>query len=195
VQASAFPQEPLRISASSTDRQGEHPDARALERALVERAKAGDDDAFEQLYRSHVQGVARHVRLRLGSVDEDVVAEVFLRAWQGLANHRDMGRPFGAWLYGIARNVIVDELRTRGRTVAVADVPDRGVEPMTAELLALREAIDGLPDDQRQVVRLKYLAGLTNDEVATALETTVGAVNTRRWRALRALAGLLEDGS
>jgi DNA-directed RNA polymerase specialized sigma24 family protein len=161
VEASASPQEPLRISDRSPDRQSEGADARAPGRALVERAKAGDDDAFEQLYRSHVQGVARHVRLRLGSENEDVVAEVFFRAWQGLASHRDMGRTFGAWLYGIARNVIVD----------------------------------GLPDDQRQVVQLKYLAGLTNGEVATTLGTTIGAVNTRQWRALRALAGLLEDGS
>jgi RNA polymerase sigma-70 factor (ECF subfamily) len=189
------PQEPLRISHSSLDRQGERPNERAPEHAYVERAKAGDDDAFEELYRSHVQGVARHVRLRLGSVDEDLVVEVFLRAWQGLATYRDVGRPFGAWLYGITRNVIVDELRTRGRTLAMAEVPDQGVEPMTAELLSLRDAIDRLPDDQRQVVQLKYLAGLTNDEVATALHTTVGAVNTRQWRALRALAGLLEDGS
>jgi RNA polymerase sigma-70 factor, ECF subfamily len=195
VQASWTPEDPLSISDRSPDRQGERPDARADERALVERAAAGDDDAFEQLFRSHVQGVARHVRLRLGSVDEDVVAEVFFRAWRGLPTYRDLGRPFGAWLYGIARNVILDELRMRGRTVPVADVPERGVEPMTADLFALREAIDHLPDDQRRIVQLRYVAGLSNHEVADALGTTAGAVNTKRWRALRTLAGLLGDRS
>ena len=66
---------------------------------------------------------------------------------------------------------------------------------MTADLLALREAIDLLPTEQRQVVELKYLVGLTNDEVAAALGTTAGAVNAKQWRALRALERLLEDES
>jgi len=64
---------------------------------------------------------------------------------------------------------------------------------MTAELLALREAIDRLPDDQRQVVELRYLAGLTNDEVAAAMDTSTSAVNTKRWRAWLVLRDVLKE--
>jgi RNA polymerase sigma factor (sigma-70 family) len=66
---------------------------------------------------------------------------------------------------------------------------------MTAEVLTLRGAIDGLPTEQRQVIELKYLVGMTNDEVAAAMETTPGAVNARQWRALKALAEILEERS
>jgi len=158
---------------------------------LVALAAEGDADAFEHLYRAHVDGVARHVRFRLGRADEDVVAEVFVRAWAGIASYRDLGRPFGAWLFGIARHVVADELRSRSRTFPVAEAPERADEPMTADLLALRHAIDRLPDDQRQAVELRYLVGLSNDEVAAAMGTTASAVNTKRWRALRSLRDAL----
>lgn len=181
------------ISAASTDVDGERPHERAAERVLVARAKDGDRAAFEELYRSNLPAVARRVRYRLGTADEDVVAEVFLRAWRALPRYRDTGVAFGAWLDGIARHVVVDEFRARGRSVPVPDVPDRAVEPMTTELITLRGAIDRLPDEQRQVIELKYLVGLTNDEVAAAMGTTAGAVNARQWRALRALQISLEE--
>jgi RNA polymerase sigma-70 factor (ECF subfamily) len=192
VEAS-HPEERLSIPAPSPDTPGESRDRAAHERALVALAADGDADAFEELYRTHVGGVARHVRLRLGRADEDVVAEVFVRAWAGISSYRDIGRPFGAWLFGIARHVIADEFRARARTIPVAEPPDRPVEPMMAELVALREAIDRLPDDQRQAVELRYLAGLNNDEVAAAMGTSASAVNTKRWRALCVLRDLLKD--
>jgi RNA polymerase sigma-70 factor, ECF subfamily len=193
VEASHVPEEPLSISAPSPDTEGEGADRAAYERELVALAADGDAHAFEELYRTHVGGVARTVRLRLGRPSEDVVAEVFVRAWAGISSFRDVGRPFGAWLFGIARHVIADEFRARSRSFPVADAPDRGAEPMTAELLSLRDAIDRLPDDQRQVVELRYLAGLTNAEVAAAMGVSASAVNTKRWRALCALRDVLGD--
>jgi RNA polymerase sigma-70 factor, ECF subfamily len=193
VEASKIPEERPSISAPVPDTQDEHRDRAAYETTLIASAADGDADAFEELYRTHVAGVARHVRLRLGRADEDAVAEVFVRAWAGISSYRDLGRPFGAWLFGIARHVIADEFRARSRTIPVADPPERAVEPMTAELLELREAIDRLPEDQRQVIELRYLAGLTNDEVAAAMETSPSAVNTKRWRALLVLRDVLKD--
>src|SRR5213592_2286931 len=72
-------------------------------------------------------------------------------------------------------------------------LPERGVEPVTAEVLTLRGAIDHLPTEQRQVIELKYLVGMTNEEVAAAMGTTPGAVNAKQWRALKALADVLEE--
>ena len=181
------------ISRVSSDGKGEEPDWRAYERALVERAKDGDRDAFGVLYKEHAAAVARVVRFRLGREDEDAVSEVFLRAWRGLAGYRDTGVPFSAWLYAIARHVAIDLLRTSARTEPRAEVPDREVDEMTAELLTLHDAIEQLPTEQRQVIELKYLVGMNNAEVAAALETSTGAVNAKQWRALKALADVLEE--
>jgi RNA polymerase sigma-70 factor (ECF subfamily) len=181
------------ISRVSSDGKGEEPDGRAYERALVERAKDGDRDAFGVLYKEHAAAVARVVRFRLGREDEDAVSEVFLRAWRGLAGYRDTGVPFSAWLYAIARHVAIDLLRTSARTEARADVPDREVDEMTAELLTLHDAIERLPTEQRQVIELKYLIGMTNAEVAAAMDTSPGAINAKQWRALKALADVLEE--
>ena len=181
------------ISRVSSDGKGEEPDGRAYERALVERAKDGDRDAFGVLYKEHAAAVARVVRFRLGREDEDAVSEVFLRAWRGLAGYRDTGVPFSAWLYAIARHVAIDLLRTSARTEPRAEVPDREVDEMTAELLTLHDAIEQLPTEQRQVIELKYLVGMNNAEVAAALDTSTGAVNAKQWRALKALADVLEE--
>jgi RNA polymerase sigma-70 factor, ECF subfamily len=160
---------------------------------LVARAKDGDQDAFGTLYRQHAAAVSRLVRFRLGREDEDAVSEVFLRAWRGLATYRDTGVPFAAWLYGIARHVAVDAVRASVRTEPRAEVPDIEVDPMTAELLTLHDAIDQLPTEQRQVIELKYLVGMSNAEVAAAMETSTGAINAKQWRALKALADVLEE--
>jgi RNA polymerase sigma-70 factor, ECF subfamily len=181
------------ISPSGLDRKGDEPDRRAHERALVRRAQDGDRDAFEELYRTHLPAVARLVRFRVGREDEDSVSEVFLRAWRGLPAYHDTGVPFVAWLFGIARHVAIDAIRRQGRDEPRDVVPDREVDLMSAEVLTLRGAIDELPTEQRQVIELKYLVGMTNEEVAAAMATTPGAVNARQWRALKALAQILEE--
>lgn len=160
---------------------------------MVARAKDGDQHAFGALYREHATAVSRVVRFRLGREDEDAVSEVFLRAWRGLGSYHDTGVPFAAWLYGIARHVAVDVLRASARAEPRAEVPDAEVDPMTAELLTLHDAIDQLPTEQRQVIELKYLVGMSNAEVAAAMDTSPGAINAKQWRALKALADVLEE--
>jgi len=195
MEVSRFRSAPANIAAGSHDGKDDGYEKREAERALVARAKGGDRDAFGDLYREHVGPITRLVRFRLGAPDEDAVSEVFLRAWRGIGTYRETGKPFGAWLYAIARNISVDEVRRRVRTEPVADVPDRGIEPMIAELVSLRDAVGALPVEQRQVIELKYLVGLTNGEVGAALGISPGAVNAKRWRALKTLAERLEDGS
>ncbi len=193
MDVSAFQATAANISPVVTDGNVEEHDERAQERALVTRAKGGDRDAFGALYRAHVGAVSRVVRFRLGRDDEDAVSEVFLRAWRGLATYRDTGAPFAAWLYGIARHVAIDLVRVAGRTEVRAELPDRGVDPMIAEMLTLHDAIEQLPTEQRQVIELKYLVGMSNAEVAAAMGTSAGAVNAKQWRALKMLADVLEE--
>jgi RNA polymerase sigma-70 factor, ECF subfamily len=163
-----------------------------LEPGLVQRAKEGDRDAFGQLYRLHHAGLTRMARFHLGPDHEDAVSDVFVRAWAALPRHRDTGAPFAAWLYGIARHVVADEIARRIRTQLVAETPDAGVAFREDDRLELAEALDRIPDEQRQVIELKFLVGMRNPEVSAALGISVGAVNAKQWRAIRALRVLLE---
>lgn len=159
---------------------------------LVEKARSGDRDAFGEIYRTYRGSIYRLASVSLGAGAEDVVAETFLRAWQGLPRYRDRGVPFAAWLYSIARHVVVDQLRIRGRVQPHDTVPDEPVRDEPDQRLDLAAAIAALPDKQRMVIEMKYLLGLTNPEVAKALRTTTGAVNAKQWRALQSLQKILE---
>jgi len=164
-----------------------------LVQRLVERAREGREDAFGDLYRRYHAPLFRLARAHLGDGAEDAVAETFLRAWKGLPGYKDTGAPFLAWLYGIARHVIADEFRRRARVEPRADLPDGRVEWKVDDELTLAAAIRGLPDEQRQVIELKFLMGATNAEVAAALGKSEGAVNAKQWRALGALRKMLEE--
>lgn len=183
------------IPAPFGDRKGDvqvagHDSIAEVVSALVERARGGNREAFAELYQRFVPPVARLAHFYLQGGVEDAVAETFVRAWAALPRYRDTGAPFVSWLYGIARHVVADELAARRRVEPRSELPDAVAPPSwTEDRLALTQAMDRLPREQRQVVELKFLAGMTNPEVARALGKTVGAVNSLQWRALRALKG------
>lgn len=184
------------ISASSTDVQERLGDVRALDPVdrLVERAKDGDKDAYGQVFRLHHDAILRFARLHVGAEADEVVSEVFVRAWVGLNRYRSSGVPFVAWLYGIARHVVADELSRQSRTQPQAEMPESLTRWVEDDRLALVEAIRKLPTEQRQVIEMKFFMGLRNPEVAEVLNTTTNAVNARQWRALAALREQLEEG-
>lgn len=162
--------------------------------SLVDRAQAGDRDAFGLLFRRHHAAIFRVACARLPAASaEDAAAETFARAWKALPRYRRTGAPFVSWLYGIARHVAADMAKAGRRTRADAEVVQDLVDPWprSDERLRLEAALGRLPEEQRQVIELKYLVGLTNDEVAAALGKKPGAVNAQQWRALRALERLL----
>lgn len=183
------------ISAPSTDVQETLGDVRSLDPVarLVERAKDGDKDAYGQIFRLHHDAILRFARLHLGAEADDVVSEVFVRAWVGLNRYEYSGVPFVAWLYGIARHVVADELSRQSRTQPRAEMPESLSRWAEDDRLALVEAIGKLPAEQRQVIEMKFFMGLRNPEVAEVLNTTTNAVNARQWRALAALREQLEE--
>jgi RNA polymerase sigma-70 factor, ECF subfamily len=195
--SSVKPQSSANISGLSADIQGTIGDVRSLDvvARLVERAKDGDKDAFGQIFRLHRDAILRFARLRLGIEADDVVSEVFTRAWITLDRYEYTGLPFVAWLYGIARHVVADELGRQSRTQPQADLPESLSRWAEDDRLDLFAAIEQLPTEQRQVIEMKYFMGMRNPEVADALNTTVNAVNARQWRALAALRDRLEEES
>lgn len=190
---------PASIPASPGDRKVDA----AVERSdegrvpdLVERARAGERDAFGDLYRLYHAPIFRLVRFSLGpDAADDAAAETFARAWSSLPRYRDTGAPFVAWLYGIARHVVSDARRAAKRSEPVADPPERGIDPTGGQddRLAIAALLGRLSKEQRQVIELKFLIGLRNEEVAAVLGKSAGAVNAQQWRALRALRDLMEE--
>jgi RNA polymerase sigma-70 factor, ECF subfamily len=168
-------------------------DERAAVLPLVEDAQRGSKDAFGHLYRRYYRRVYGLARFYLGQGAEDAVAETFIRAWSALPRYKPTGAPFVAWLYGIARHVVADELRAKQRTEARDKLPESTVTPEHDERLTLAASIAKLPKQQRQVIEMKYLLGMTNPEVASALGKSIGAVNAQQWRALQALKEMMDQ--
>jgi RNA polymerase sigma-70 factor (ECF subfamily) len=170
---------------------------------LLERAKAGDSEAFGQLYDECIERIYRYIFFRVTDEQtaEDLTSQVFFKAWENLDRCKSTGAPFIAWLYTIARNAVIDYYRTRKNTVALDAAatlasdelaPDKRME-LQFETESLREALQELTPDQQRVVVLKFISGMSTDEIAQHLGKRPGAVRALQMRALQALAGILQE--
>ena len=138
---------------------------------LVDRAQAGDVGAFGELYDEYSLTVYRYIYARVSSsaLAEDLTSETFVRALRALDSFRWQGRDFGAWLVTIARNLITDHYKSgRVRLEVVTDeieTHDRQTEGPEIDVLAaataevLRDAVAGLPDEQRDCLTMRFFAG------------------------------------
>lgn len=166
---------------------------------LVVRSQAGDRSAFADLYRRYHDTVFRFVYFRVGDrhLAEDLVGDVWVRAFNRISGVEWQGRDIGAWLVTIARNRVADHYKS-GRyrlEITTGDVLDTDVldnretsEVETRELrAAFDDALSRITREQATVVRLRFLADLSVEETATAMGLTVGACKALQWRAMRAL--------
>ncbi len=173
------------------------------QRDLLKLAQSGDSEAFAQLYDECVERIYRYIYFRVTDEQtaEDLTSQVFYKAWENLDRCKSTGAPFIAWLYTIARNAVIDHYRTRKHTVALeeavsltSDAPDPEDEvELQFKTEALREALDELTSEQRQVVVLKFISGMSTEEIAAHLGKRAGAVRALQMRALQALAGLMQE--
>jgi RNA polymerase sigma-70 factor (ECF subfamily) len=170
-------------------REPEPPRERILE--LVLASQQNDREAFGHLYRIYYRRIYNLARFYLPQQAEDVVAETFVRAWAAIVRYKDTGRPFVAWLYGIARHVVADELKGQRRVEPREELPDSPTESPEDDRIMLAMGLARLPTEQRRVLELKYLLGLSHGEIAAALRKSVGAVKALRWRGLQKLAAIL----
>lgn len=176
---------------------------RDKENKLILRAKEGDQQAIGELYNGHVDAIYRYIwpRVRDDTVAEDLTAQVFLKALEGLPAYEPSGKPFLAWLYRIAYARIVDHWRRQERraTLPLDDtMPAR--EPRPGDLLEAEDdwvtAIDllaQLTDDQQEVLMLRFIGEMSLSEVAETVGKTLGATKATQHRALASLARLLEE--
>src|SRR3954468_4183830 len=167
------------------------PDADALVAAATQRARDGDDDALRLLYLLYADNVFGYVAaiVRDDHDAEDITSEVFARLPRALRHYKLSATPFAAWLLRVARNAALDHLRAQ-RSVPLAEIHASGE---TAELHArerlesLTTAFAALPHDQRLVMVLRLVAGLSPAEVAEQLDRSVDAVHALQHRARRRL--------
>lgn len=170
---------------------------------LVHQAKSGDADAFAQLYDAYVERVYRFVYFRVTDtmVAEDITSQVFLKAWEHLDRYQAGGSPFLAWLYTIARNQVIDYYRTYKESVALDDIGplpanghtlDETIDGMD-DLETMRNAMQYLTEEQQQVLTLKFIAGLSTQDIARMMKKREGAIRALQMRALQTLAKLLEE--
>jgi RNA polymerase sigma-70 factor (ECF subfamily) len=162
---------------------------------VVQAFRDGDVDALAAVfdrYQRAVWSVAMSV-LRDRALAEDATQETFLRAWRG-ASGFDPGRDLAPWLLTVARRTAVDVYRresrpTQGGHGVEQDVVVRmpGIE-RAWETFEVRTALDELPPDEREVIRMSHFEELTHREIAQALDVPVGTVKSRSHRAHRRLA-------
>ena len=174
------------------------------ERELVLQAQAGNSEAFGQLYDAYMERIYRFVYFRVEDQQtaEDITSQVFLKAWSNLDRFQFSRTPYLAWLYTIAHNAVIDHYRTRKVTTALDDVqlsqPDHSeaVEndiDLTVEMRSVKSALQTLTDDQQRVLTLKFIEGMSNNEIARHLGKREGAIRALQMRGLQALAKQLEE--
>jgi len=181
---------------------------------LVARLRAGDDDAYEELVRTHAGRVFAVVRRYVASDEDarDVVQEAFLSAFRAMDRFEGASR-LSTWLHRIAVNAALMHLRRKAARpeeaiddllprfsedghregpAATWDLPDGGSADAALTRAFVRQAIDRLPDGYRAVLLLRDIEGLSTEETARLLATTAGAVKVRLHRARQALRELLD---
>jgi len=181
------------------------------ERVLIEKSKAGDVAAFEELISSYQKKIFNLAYRMLGNINDadDLAQETFIRVFKSISNFKGESS-FSTWIYRIATNVCLDELRKRKNKKAVSlddeikvddgeikrqiesdsPLPDEIAEREELRLL-VKHAISDLPEEQRLIISLRDIQGLSYDEIAQVLDCPSGTVKSRINRARQALKKIL----
>lgn len=171
--------------------------------ALVQRAQKQDGQAFAELYAYYAQKVYSYLYYHLGGrahEAEDLTAEVFIKVFEKIGSYQFRGAPFSAWLFRIAHNHLIDHVRSRPRQPlvpleAIAELQETTtLQELDRRLTVqqLKRALARLTPEQRQVVVLRFIEGLSTAETAQAVGKSDDAIKKLQARGLATLKRLLE---
>lgn len=166
----------------------------------VARAKAGDGEGLHFLYLRYAADVQRYIAsfVRDHHEAEDITQNVFAKLMTGIRKYEQRDVPFAAWIMRVARNAALDHLRTR-RAIPSEEIrlADTGQAQVGLDRSRdLRDALEELPDDQREVLVLRHIAGLSPVEIANTLDKTESSVHGLHHRGRQTLqAKLVELGA
>jgi RNA polymerase sigma-70 factor (ECF subfamily) len=173
-----------------------------LEREIVERARSGDRDSLAELYDKYFPRVYHYVLARTGNPAEaeDVTEDIFVRMLSGIGRFEWRQAPFAAWLFRIARNQLISHLRHNGVRCSETRIPESMVDntpdPLTQVETKLSfdevlEASRALTNAQREVIWLRFAAGLSVGDTARVLGKREGNVKVLQHQAIARLRKLL----
>ena len=170
----------------------------------VGRAQKGDAAAFAVLYEDYYDRIFRYVSFKTGNSleAEDITAEVFVKMLESISSFKWQGYQFSSWLFRIAHNLIVDHFRKRGRRhiVALDDAPAAATEydpdldrklDVDMSMAPVQKAMKDLTDLQREVISLRFAAGLSVAETARAVGKKDNAVKALQHAGIKKLRGIL----
>jgi RNA polymerase sigma-70 factor (ECF subfamily) len=166
---------------------------------LINLSQQGDADAFARLYAFYVERITRYVYFRVTDhqLAEDITSRIFLKMLEKLDTYRVGQSPVIAWLYRMAHNAVIDHYRTKRTFISLEDVhpaevrhEDRIEEKLELQIKSqqLRAALQVLTEEQQRVLVLKFMDGLSTQEIARQLGKRQGAVRGLQMRALKKLA-------
>lgn len=189
----------VETGGSARPKDGGQEQQSALTSRAIARAKQGDTDALHYLYVAYAEGVFGYVLsiVRDHHDAEDVTQAVFAKMMRSIQKYEERQVPFAAWITRVARNASLDFLRSK-RQVPVEEVrvDDQGTERSNFERSqGLKEALAGLPEEQRKVLVLRHIAGLSPGEIGERLGRSEGSVHGLHHRgrdSLKASLSVLE---
>jgi RNA polymerase sigma-70 factor (ECF subfamily) len=172
---------------------------------VAEKAKLYEPEALAQLFDLYFEKLRRYVYYKTGSLEkaEDLAAEALTKGIEGIGNFKDRGGTIGAWLFGIARNLLARERETAGKAQLVELEDELPVEeeeqPERLVLVKLSneelyDALSRLPDEQREVVLLRFMEGYDAKTVGEIMGRKPGAVRALQFRAIQALKEMFDPG-
>lgn len=172
---------------------------------LVAKIQKGDEQAFSLIYDEFADRIYKFTCLKVSEpeVAEDLLQEVFVKAWQGCKTLELEDLNFSAWLYRVASNTINDHYRKAYRrpqtteldpafNIASTDVTEKATED-SFDAQAMREVIDELPDNYKQIIELRYFQDFTVEETAKVLNKSSVTIRVLQHRATKKLRQLYRE--
>lgn len=169
---------------------------------LVRRAQQFDENAIHVLYQTYYPKIYNYAFMQMGDVQaaEDLASDVMLKMIEAIGTYKFQGLPFGAWVFRIARNRIIDLHRRRKRrgevdlseTMSTALANPQVLAERALERGQIQVALKHLTPEQRQVIVLKFIEGFDNRSVGKIMGRSEGAIKSLQHRALGALRRILQ---
>lgn len=167
---------------------------------LIDQAKSGNKEAFGQIYKLFLQRIYRYIRYQVSNSEEaeDLTQTTFLKVWKSLGSFTEKGGSFQAYLFTIARNLIIDFWRKK-KEVSLDKIEVETNEDILGEVIRKQEkertwlALSKLDDFDRQIIILRYFEDLSFIEISSILNKKEVAIRVRTHRILKKLKQILEN--
>ena len=172
-----------------------------IEEQVVQRAVNGDREAFTYIYDLHFDKIYRYIYVKVHSQAEaeDLTQDVFIKAYEAIKSYKWRDLPFTAWLFRIAHNRVIDHVRKTSKEKrapleeagAISSGDPVHMTEQNFEIYQLKDALERLPDAQREVATMRFISELSITEVALALGKSEGTVKALQFNAVASLRKLL----